>query len=404
LCDHSNICTILGMLTALRETIDKLPEPVVVNDELLREAFALRGRYDAWVSSLVDTFDRDQTYALDGAASMTAWLQHRCAQTGRDAARCATTARKLRRLPLTNTRWRDGTLSPGHVAAIAACVKNRHLDLFAQGETELLPALAALEVHDATTVLRQWTAAADDAQPGPDPEDPVDSLHVSATLDGRGEIRGSVSPDTRETIEHALRLAKDNDADKPASQRNADALSSICEFFLNNHQKTTTRRNRPHLTVIVREDGDGQPVGTYLDGTPVARSRLEQFFCDGMLGRLTMRGSEILDLDKPTEWIPTGIWQAVAIRDRTCRWHGCHRPAANCEAHHVTPRRLGGCTKVTNLVLLCSFHYRLLHKRGWHATLDTAGRLDITTADGQVLTTYPPHYRRPLWPPGHDPA
>jgi hypothetical protein len=392
------------MLTALRETIDKLPEPVVVNDELLREAFALRGRYDAWVSSLVDRFDRDQTYALDGAASMTAWLKHQCSQTGTDAARSATTARKLRDLPQTAAGWRDGTLPSGHVAAIAACVKNRHLGLFADAEAELLPMLAALEVHDATTVLRQWTAAADDAYPGPDPEDPVDSLHVSATLDGRGEIRGSVSSDTRETIAHALRLANDNDFDKPASQRNAEALNAICEFFLNHHDKTGSRRNRPHLTVIVREDDDHQPAGTYLDGNPIARSRLEQFFCDGMIGRLTVRGSEILDLGKPTATIPLGIWQAVAIRDRGCRHAGCDRPVSWCEVHHVTHRSQGGHTKVTNLVMLCSHHHHLLHKPGWTLEMDDAGRLDITNPDGHTTTTYPPGYRRPLWPPGQDAA
>jgi hypothetical protein len=47
-----------------------------------------------------------------------------------------------------------------------------------------------------------------------------------------------------------------------------------------------------------------------------------------VIGRTTMRGTEILDLDKRTETIPIPIWQAVAARDLHCRYGDCRRPAS----------------------------------------------------------------------------
>jgi hypothetical protein len=241
----------------------------------------------------------------------------------------------MQAMPHTAAAWQDGTLSSGQVRVITANVKPRHADLYAQAEGDIVPIVAALEIHDALMYMRHWAAAAEDQIPGPDKPERPEALHVSATLDGRGEIRGSVSADSLAVIEQALRLANSNDFDVPASQRNAQAAVDIFGFFLNHHLKTTGRRNRPHLTVIVREDDNEHLVGTYLGGGPVSRSRLGQFFCDGMIGRMTMRGTEILDLGKPTETIPIPIWQAVAARDLHCRYGHCRRPAAWGECHHV---------------------------------------------------------------------
>jgi hypothetical protein len=57
----------------------------------------------------------------------------------------------------------------------------------------------------------------------------------------------------------------------------------------------------------------------------VSRSRLQQWLCDGLIGRVMTAGSHIVDYGLSTPVVPIGPWQAVALRDRGCRWD-CDRP------------------------------------------------------------------------------
>jgi hypothetical protein len=116
-----------------------------------------------------------------------------------------------------------------------------------------------------------------------------------------------------------------DDPDVPAEQRLAEALAMICQYVLDHHDKPKTRRNRPHVAVIMREGPDGQPVAETLQGVPVSRGRLQQWLCDGLVGRVMTAGSHIVDYGLSTPVVPIGLWQAVALRDRGCRWD-CDRP------------------------------------------------------------------------------
>jgi hypothetical protein len=206
-------------MVLLDEAIGKLDEPDGVPAAELVAAFALRDRLDAWLSAAVGAFDRDEQYELQGATSMTAWLKDRCRQTGADAARTASTARTLRSLPHTAQAWRDGSLSTGHVRAICANVAERHLAKFAVVEEAMVTAFASLPVRDVAAVMHQWAAAADDADPADDPDEPADALHVSETLDGRRELRGHLRADSAIEVEQALAHAAVDDPNVPWSVR-----------------------------------------------------------------------------------------------------------------------------------------------------------------------------------------
>ena len=55
--------------------------------------------------------------------------------------------------------------------------------------------------------------------------------------------------------------------------------------------------------------------------------------------------------------------RAVAVRDRGCRFPSCDRPVGWCDAHHAIHWADGGATDVSNLVLLCRRHHRMVHDR-----------------------------------------
>jgi hypothetical protein len=91
-----------------------------------------------------------------------------------------------------------------------------------------------------------------------------------------------------------------------------------------------------------------------------------------------------LDTGQSTETIPAHLRRAVIARDRHCAAPGCDHPPARCQVHHVVPRRRGGITKLSNLVLLCSFHHLIaIHTWGWTITLNADGTTTMTSPDGR---------------------
>ncbi len=58
------------------------------------------------------------------------------------------------------------------------------------------------------------------------------------------------------------------------------------------------------------------------------------------------------------------LGDAVAIRDRTCRFPGCNRPARRCQKDHTIPWP-NGPTCPCNLGSLCTKHHRLKTHGDW---------------------------------------
>jgi len=52
------------------------------------------------------------------------------------------------------------------------------------------------------------------------------------------------------------------------------------------------------------------------------------------------------------------------------------------EAHHVRWWRRGGRTDLENLVLICSFHHKVVHEHGWSLSRNTEGTMSWFRPDG----------------------
>lgn len=79
---------------------------------------------------------------------------------------------------------------------------------------------------------------------------------------------------------------------------------------------------------------------------------------------------------------PAWMVRQLRWRDGTCRFPGCGARRFT-QAHHLTWFSKGGRTELGNLVLVCSFHHRLVHEHGW--------RLERT---GDAVVWYRPDGRR----------
>jgi hypothetical protein len=84
------------------------------------------------------------------------------------------------------------------------------------------------------------------------------------------------------------------------------------------------------------------------------------------------RDGEVLGLGRTSREPSAWMVRQIRYRDRECRFPGCGSRRFT-EAHHVTWWRHGGRTDLDNLVLICSFHHRLVHELGWSMRRDPAG-------------------------------
>jgi hypothetical protein len=311
------------------------------------------------------------------------------------------TARRLRKLPVTDSLWAIGELSASQVQAIMVNLADDEVtDLFAQHEAEVVPTLVALSVRDTAVAMQTWAAAADALRNRPDPDEPDRSLHLSKTFGGRGEMRASFDPEGTELIAIALRLSATDDVEgepvrSPARKR-ADALVDLCRWFLDHQQTQRGGRHRPHLNVVLNlelgDNLDEAAVARLLDGPPLDAVTLRRMLCDAGLHRYVTDGlSTILDYGRTTHTVSAAVSAALGIRDEHCRFPGCDRPITWCEAHHVRPWSKGGPTNLRNLCLLCSRHHHLVHRPGWALTLQANGDVEVTTPDGRMLRSSLPN-------------
>lgn len=172
--------------------------------------------------------------------------------------------------------------------------------------------------------------------------------------------------------------------DAPA--RRADALVALCSAAL------AADPDPDRATVVVHLDAEGAEV----EGGPALFPEVaERLACDARVQVLTEGSNgEVLRVSPLTRVPPAWMVRQVRWRDRGCRFPGCGTRAF-AQAHHITWWGHGGRTELSNLVLLCSFHHRLVHEHGWRVRRDSDGRVRWFRPDGTGYRAGPSPWARP---------
>ncbi|MBZ5734139.1 HNH endonuclease, partial [Nocardioides sp. TRM66260-LWL] len=71
--------------------------------------------------------------------------------------------------------------------------------------------------------------------------------------------------------------------------------------------------------------------------------------------------------------VPDLIREQIILRDHTCVFPYCRRPARSCDADHIDPYETGGPTASSNLAPLCRKHHRHKTHDGWRYKPDPDG-------------------------------
>lgn len=340
------------------DDLDHLPLGQLGDDlvELRAVAEALEAE---WIRRL-QAFDTRQGWAADGSLSMTAWLRARCRMTGAAATDRSRLARSLREMPLTQRAFSDGDLTTGHVRTMAAGA-DAHPETFARDEAVLVEGASAVSVRDTGKLVAYWRQNLDFDAALAEADDVHARRHLSISRTWQGMVRidGNLDPEAGEMVLTAIgsivdEWVKSGDSDsRTPGQRRADALAELSRQHLDRGRSAVSGGERPHLNVLVDlktlELGRGS-LSELASGGVLHPEAVRRLACDAGVSRIvTMGPSQILDVGRTTRTVSGPTRRALLVRDGGCRFEGCDRPAAWCDAHHVVHWADGGPTSLDNL-------------------------------------------------------
>ncbi|TFC90287.1 HNH endonuclease signature motif containing protein [Cryobacterium sp. TMT4-31] len=104
----------------------------------------------------------------------------------------------------------------------------------------------------------------------------------------------------------------------------------------------------------------------------------------------------VLSLGKTQHKNTKAMKKYLRVRDETCRFPGCSRPAVTSDVDHTDPWAGGGNTDSDNLAHLCEPHHRLKHLSQWRVTQEPDGILHWTSPGKRSYRTDPAN---PMGPP-----
>ncbi len=152
--------------------------------------------------------------------------------------------------------------------------------------------------------------------------------------------------------------------------RKADALVAICGARISEDPDPDRATVVIHARLEGLRDGIG---GEVEDGPPVHPGTVQRMLCTSRLQAVLEDGTDsAVAFGRTTRETSPAMLRQIRYRDRGCRFPGCGTRAFT-EAHHIVWWRHGGRTDLDNLLLICSFHHKLVHELGWWIERDPDG-------------------------------
>ncbi len=389
------------------EPVRSQPPPGELGDALLRLGRVVE-RLGTLRAVWADTFEGGSDWAADGARSGSAWIAARATEHPAAARARMHSGRDLRALPLMAEAALRGDVRLGHVRLLVGAARAKPHRWASLADVEELATRTAAEVSEPrfARFVERWAALADAehdaslraqgiAVPVVDHGDAAQAERRELFLsrygtDGMWALSGILDTETGLALSMALEsvceATRAEDSGRNLAQLRHDALGALLSGELS-AGLPTHKGVRPHIMVITRASGApsahgpgrhqqdlAAPSQTELidrtDGTMgelslsgLARQRLA---CDAVMQSLTVDAGGIpLRLGRSARVVPPALRRILDIRDRHCAFAGCSAPAMWCQAHHMVHWEDGGPTDERNLVLVCHFHHKAVHERGF---------------------------------------
>jgi hypothetical protein len=197
-------------------------------------------------------------------------------------------------------------------------------------------------------------------------------FHISQMPDGMFAVDGLLDPVSGaawKTAVDVLAKPRGPEDERTAKQRRADAVGELAHHAM--EQGALPRRHsvKPHINLTMTLEGLkgelGVPPADLDLSLPISVRTAERLACDCTMSRVLLANSMVIDVGRATRTVSPPTMRALRVRDKGCRFSGCDRQVNWSNPHHLIYWSRGGPSKLSNLVLLCYFHHRLVHEGGW---------------------------------------
>ena len=224
------------------------------------------------------------------------------------------------------------------------------------------------------------------------------SVSAETTADG---LEINVSAETFSDGRAGVETHKPHEPDqpplKPLRVRRATALAQIAEHYLATRSRlsgaTPLRSSDAYQVFVHVNANDAHPDNrlngghtTYTDDRRcLAPHVAKQLACDASRRTvLENERGEVLNIGRRSRIVPWHIAHALRIRDGGCRFPGCNRHRWT-DAHHIRHWADGGETSLENLVTLCRYHHRALHRGEYLIERGAGGELIFMDAQQRAI-------------------
>lgn len=206
-----------------------------------------------------------------------------------------------------------------------------------------------------------------------------------------GKRRATDGP-AASAADHGSQVVEPPNADVAAELANADVAAAVASGDLAAAYasiRPTVHVTVPVLTLLGLGDAPGD-----LDGYgPIDADTARRLAANApSFNRLLTHpiSGAVLDVDRESYRAPADLRRWVQVRDVTCRFPGCSRPARGCELDHSDDWGADhGKTAHDNLAHLCSNHHHLKHETAWSLNHLPDGVIEWTSLTGARYRTTP---------------
>nr|WP_300045269.1 HNH endonuclease signature motif containing protein [uncultured Nocardioides sp.] len=256
-----------------------------------------------------------------------------------------------------------------------------------------------------------------DVDPTQDPEDGYlhvdprhatihdDDVHFAGTMRLEAELDIADALDLDRALAHGAASLKALGSDAPLDARRSAALGDLARTQTaldlagagaDTQRLPAAREVVLHAHFDASVDGLATvfgPTGRMEEGQRLVLLDQVQSWCGDSRTKVTVKPVIDLnaDLFTPTYEVPDRIREQVILRDRTCAFPWCTRPARRGDVDHIVEfdhdadtagRPQPGPTATRNLACLCRFHHRLKTHTAWRYRMTSNGRFEWTSPHG----------------------
>lgn len=289
-------------------------------------------------------------------------------------------ARELtERLPRTLDALREGTIEEFKAKLIADAVRYLSDEHTALVEEWVLPKAAGQTTGQLRAALAKAVIAVDPEGAEQRRQARTRERRVTSqpTEDGHAVLSIHHCGARIALVRAALRGRATQLRAEPDETRTLDEIEAdlACDLLLG--RGDTLQAVEVHLTVPANAAAGANDQPAELEGVgPITAQTARDLFADAKSWRYVRTdpdSGEVIDVSYPSYRPPAPLATFIKVRDRTCRFPGCIRPARTSEIDHREPWPTGPTT-ATNLACLCKRHHRAKTTGGWRLELLKPGR------------------------------